>query len=66
VGVVVEETNGNSKTTRIIQCGLNIVENTITLSIPENEIDFISTAISVENIIVNGSDIIQKSNKTKK
>ena len=60
VGVVVEETNGNTKTTRMIQCGLNITEGIITLKIPpETGVQIASDAITIKNIIIEGENGVE-------
>ena len=60
MGVVVEETNGNTKTTRMIQCGLNITEGIITLKIPpETGVQIASDAITIKNIIIEGENGVE-------
>lgn len=58
--MVIEETNGNTKKTRIIQCGLNITEGIITLKIPpETGVQFASDAITIKNIIIEGENGVE-------
>lgn len=57
VGLIEEEVNGNTKSTKIIKCALSITEGVMTLSIPATTNEkLISNAITIKDIIIEGGE----------